>query len=58
MQYLPMFVTVSRLGDMLEVFTLCNALRAHLLRALRHAGDLPEIPIITEAVYAQVRDQN
>lgn len=59
MQYLPMFVTVSRLGDMLEVFTLCNALFALTYCALCVIqGIYPEIPIITEAVYAQVRDQN
>ena len=55
MQYLPMFVTVSRLGDMLEVFTLCNALFALTYCALCvMQGIYPEIPIITEAVYAQV----
>ena len=58
MQYLPMFITVSRIGDMLEVFTLMNALFALMYCAWNVVqGIYPEIPIITEAVYAQVRDQ-
>jgi uncharacterized membrane protein len=58
MQYLPMFLTVSLLGDWLELFTLVNALFAIgycMWNVIQ--GQYPEIPIITEAVYAQVRDQ-
>lgn len=58
MQYLPMYITTSFLGDFLEFMTLMNALFAigycmwNIIQ-----GQYPEIPIITEAVYAQVRDQ-
>ena len=58
MQYLPMYITVSIIGDLLEIFTLMNALFAIgycMWNCLK--GQYPEIPIITEAVYAQVRDQ-
>ena len=58
MQYLPMYITVSVIGDMMEIFTLMNALFAIgycMWNCLK--GQYPEIPIITEAVYAQVRDQ-
>ena len=58
MQYLPMYITVSVIGDMMEIFTLMNALFAigyRMWNCLK--GQYPEIPIITEAVYAQVRDQ-
>jgi hypothetical protein len=59
MQYLPIFISVSFIGNALEVFTLCNAIFALLYCAVNIIqGIYPEIPIITEAVYAQVRDQN
>ena len=58
MQYLPMFITVSFIGDLLETMTLMNALFAIGYCAWNVVqGQYPEIPIITEAVYAQVRDQ-
>ena len=58
MQYLPMFITVSFIGDILETMTLMNALFALGYCAWNVVqGQYPEIPIITEAVYAQVRDQ-
>ena len=58
MQYLPMYVTTSFLGDFLELMTLVNALFA-ILYCMWNViqGQYPEIPIITEAVYAQVVDQ-
>ena len=58
MQYLPMYITTSFIGDILELGTLTNALLAIgycMWNVIQ--GIYPEIPIITEAVYAQVRDQ-
>jgi len=58
MQYFPMFVSMSWFGHSVQIFTLMNALFALLYCAWNVCqGVYPEIPIITEAVYAQVRDQ-
>ena len=53
-----MYITTSFIGDILELGTLTNALLAIgycMWNVIQ--GIYPEIPIITEAVYAQVRDQ-
>jgi hypothetical protein len=57
MQYLPMYITTSAIGSLLECFILINALFAIFYCQWNVVqGIYPEIPIITEAVYAQVRD--
>lgn len=59
MQYLPMYITTSFIGSWMELFILMNALYAILYCMCNClSGVYPEIPIITEAVYAQVRDTN
>ena len=57
MQYMPIFVMVSWMGEWMELAVLANsffALFYSIFNALQ--GLYPEIPIITEAVYAQVTE--
>jgi len=59
MQYMPMSISCSVVGDMIEISVLVNALYAIGYCMWNSIlGIYPEIPIITEAVYAQVRDVN
>jgi uncharacterized membrane protein len=59
LSYVPIFLVVTPIGSFLEQMVLCNALFAvgycmfHCVR-----GCYPEVPILQEAVYAQVRDVN
>lgn len=57
MQYMPIFVMVSWMGEWMELWVFANsffALFYSIFNALQ--GLYPEIPIITEAVYAQVTE--
>ena len=58
-QYLPVYLMISIVGSFLEVATFCNGVFAifySVCMALQ--GLYPEMPLITEAVYAQVREIN
>ena len=57
MQYMPIFVMVSWLGEWMELAILANsffALGYSVFNALQ--GLIPEAPLISEAVYAQVQE--
>ena len=57
MQYLPMFAAVSFFGGLVEILAFVNGTYA-IFYSVWNAiqGLYPEIPIITEAVYAQVTE--
>ena len=57
MQYMPIFVMVSWLGEWMELWIFANsffALGYSIFNALQ--GLIPEAPLISEAVYAQVQE--
>jgi hypothetical protein len=57
LQYMPMFIMVSWVGEWMELWILANsffALGYSMFNALQ--GLIPEAPLISEAVYAQVQE--
>jgi hypothetical protein len=57
MQYMPIFIMVSWVGEWMELWIFVNsffALGYSIFNALQ--GLIPEAPLISEAVYAQVQE--